>query len=695
MEFVPVCPSEALESRGSLEWNGDAGGPPQTILKVEVQESPPHLGCSDDQSAASSDESSALPVEYRDDGFFRWNDALAILSQGAVKPRPSRLTEHMAASVQTFLEAPVLKRRKGDDKWTTSGGRKGAREHWFTADTGLLKRYGRIVCVEAGLLKFVQFTMLRARTVRDGEREVFTDNRAVLWVVRPATCALGDKHAPSPTLECTNEAGDPTVNIFAERKFISFQSLETSDDGYSMELGDIVRHGDGIKLTSRQGDFAEYHRRADGEPPFEEGDVVGFRRGVLSRKTTNCSMLGIISRKAVVEGSAPPESERYLYDTVAYNGIVPVKLSLSATPSSGGCDCSAAPEPGQLLVPSGNHDGTAVLVPADSGLRSRVGIVLDDCSDVIAKQAGDSPCSSYRLVNAVVVTPSETVRTNKASTFAARNLALAVIWCMVTTAVGAALFGNLDPVPTPDLSTEISCAPFWSTHNISQLAGYTARNPAASTVRDLGLQCAVGFSGTAHVECPGRRQEFGKVFGCVANNCSVNLYYGIAGGVDGGRRPVIQNPGAFAAYVLGTDVQVVTVNQTAKTTPGDSYYGGRPLDQTVVWRMRWRTEPPYMTAAALSMTCDLGFTTAVAERPTAVCLEERGTFSHFSGCRTTDACVAFASGAHDSTTWQQQHLCLARQDQFTLNPTRNRDLCLVQEGCKFCTQTELGTYCTF
>jgi hypothetical protein len=671
--------------------NGD-GGTPQTIIKVEVQESQPHPDSSINHRPVCSVRPSALPVGSSDD-FFHWNDALAILSQGAVNPRPSRFTERMAASVQTFLEAPVLKRRKGDDKWATSGGCKGATEHWFTADTGLLKRYGRIVCIEGGQLKFAQYSMLRARVVRDGERKVFNDKHAVLWVVRPAACVLGDKHSSSATLECTNEAASQaTVDIFAERKFISFQSRETSDAGPSIELGEIVRHGDGIKLMSGQGDFAEYHRRADGEPPFEEGDVVGFRRGVLSRKTTNCSMLGIISRKAVVEGSAPPKSERCLYDTVAYNGIVPVKLSLSTSSApSSGCACTAVPEQGQLLVPSGNHDGTAVLVPADSGLRSRVGIMLDDCSDVISKQAGDSPSSSYRLVNAVVVTPSETVRTNKASTAAMRNLALALICCMVTTAVGMSLFDNLDPLLKPDLQGEISCAPFSSTHNISQLVGYAARNPGASTIGDLGLKCAVGFSGTAHIECPGRREQFGKVSGCVANNCSVDLYYPIVGGIDG-RSPVIQTPGAFSGYVLGRDMELVSVNRTADTTVENDYFR-RPVDKTVGWRMEWRTEPPYVAAAELSMTCNLGFTTA--ERPTAVCLEERGAFSQFRGCRTTDVCAALDKSKIRGATWQQHQDCLSRQDQFSLNTTRNRDRCLMGGECQFCTQTALGTYCTY
>eukprot|EP01046_Picozoa_sp_COSAG06_P093490 COSAG06_NODE_39679_length_410_cov_0.479100_1_plen_61_part_10 len=56
----------------------------------------------------------------------------------------------------------------------------------------------------------------------------------------------------------------------------------------AMELGAIVRSDEGgVKLSSTQGDFAEWHRLAEGELPLAEGDVVGFRRGVISRRTAN------------------------------------------------------------------------------------------------------------------------------------------------------------------------------------------------------------------------------------------------------------------------------------------------------------------------------------------------------------------------------------------------------------------------
>lgn len=647
-----------------------------SMYATPLQGFPPQLKREKDYPAPS--EPSAYVGSQKDT--LHWNDALAILNEGAVKPRPSRIGEEVGASVQMFLEAPVLRRRKGDDKWTTSGGCKGSTEHWFTDDTGLLKRYGRIVRADGCPLKFTQYTMLRARAVASGEREVFQDLESVaLWVVRPIACAPehGGRQVHPDSPNAVPAGGHPlqtgALEIFSERKFISFREHTASNPGHSIELGQVVRGCDGVKLTSRQGDFAEYHRRADGEPPFEEGDVVGFRRGVLTRRTINCSMLGIVSRKAVVEGSAPPQSERHLYETVAYNGIVPVKLSLSASTvsSSAGCDCSAVPEQGQLLVPSGKHDGTAVLASADSGLDDRVGIMLDECSDLISKPNSNTPSANYRLVNAVVVTPAETVRTDKKRSGATRKL-MALIWLMATTTVGVSLLNNLDLAT----SREILCTPFSSTHNISQLAGYTVRNADARSVGDLGLKCAVSFSGAAHVECLSHQGEFGQVSGCVANSCSVDLGFNIASSKTSPPSPVIQNRGTFAAYLLGRDNMQVVVSK-------------RPDGQKT-----WRTDPPYITAAELSMTCDLGFTET--EAPTAVCVEEHGKFTTFRGCQTTDVCAMRPNNDRDpQIKWELQKRCLSLQDQFSLNTTRNREVCVVDENCEFCTQTELGVYCMY
>ena len=65
------------------------------------------------------------------------------------------------------------------------------------------------------------------------------------------------------------------IQLSGGQNFISFTEPARSGNG-SAELGAIVKHGAGVKLESTRGDFAEWHQRKDGEPPFEEGEVVGF-----------------------------------------------------------------------------------------------------------------------------------------------------------------------------------------------------------------------------------------------------------------------------------------------------------------------------------------------------------------------------------------------------------------------------------
>ena len=89
---------------------------------------------------------------------------------------------------------------------------------------------------------------------------------------------------------------------------------------------------------------------------------------------------------------------------MAYQGVVPVKVSRQeAIPS---CEFPG-PRAGQLLVPSGQHDGTAVVVPAGEGV-SRVGILLDSSEADAARDQHDVNLP-WCLMQTAVVTPAETV----------------------------------------------------------------------------------------------------------------------------------------------------------------------------------------------------------------------------------------------------------------------------------------------
>ena len=378
------------------------------------------------------------------EGAFRWEDAVELLQKSQQVIRPSRILDVECSREQTFLERPVIKRRKGDDKWRTSGGVKGGVEYWPEAGSvGVLKRYGRLV---RGLglapLKFAQYTLL----THDAGTDQTLGESGALWVIPPfgpsaspdasptgslasdvhSHCGSspppppmvspwgdrsdGDGHRGIPLephrVFSARAPGQAAVDLYSSDKFISFQSVHPDEEG--IELGAVVRGVEGgVKLQGSQGDFAEYYRRAPGEKPFEEGDVVGFRNGRLTRRTDRCAMIGVVSRMAVVEGSAPPAEDRHLYDTVAHCGVVPVKLSLRRASHSIGCECPA-PLAGQLLTPSGLHDGTAVLAPATESYMPRVGVLLDDRLSETPEAEGEEV--GYRLVKAVVLAPPETMR---------------------------------------------------------------------------------------------------------------------------------------------------------------------------------------------------------------------------------------------------------------------------------------------
>jgi hypothetical protein len=117
----------------------------------------------------------------------------------------------------------------------------------------------------------------------------------------------------------------------------------------------------GIQLESIGGDVAEWHRLADLEQgTLHEGDVVSLVDSEVSLMTTDdAGILGVVSHKAMVEGSEPLDTRRHV--RIAYVGRVPVRVR-------GPVAC------GDYITPSGRNDGTGVKA---TGLHQRtVGCVI-------------------------------------------------------------------------------------------------------------------------------------------------------------------------------------------------------------------------------------------------------------------------------------------------------------------------------
>ncbi len=119
----------------------------------------------------------------------RWEEALHLLNHGIVVPRPSRLRLMPGSEQQIFLERPMQRRKRGDDKWVGSGGRKGSTEYWME-DVGVCKRYGRVACDGPGAqpLKYAHYTRLQ----RKASGEAVEDKSVALYVAIPKTGAKVD-----------------------------------------------------------------------------------------------------------------------------------------------------------------------------------------------------------------------------------------------------------------------------------------------------------------------------------------------------------------------------------------------------------------------------------------------------------------------------------------------------------------------
>jgi hypothetical protein len=309
-----------------------------------------------------------------------WDDVGQLLEghgplyTAAIGERPHIMTRFDPPR-QLFREPQVVRRKAGCDRWMNSGGKKGSIVHWLRPGFGLRKRYGK--CVVKGSpeqqLKYAEFLPVTGTaTAPETNKEhavvfvlerVREENAQSLNSKSSPTSVKRDAAASTPAPAHTHAVGGPTmietqkvvsspaieplsggraprvfegsrgtsaavdiVQDFGSR-FVSFQARQ--DSGKMIELGTIEKGGNGVTLSSTQGDFAEWHRRAPLDPALQEGDVVGFtNKGEITQQCSASGgmMLGVVSRKAIVEGSAPPEPERHMYDTVAYCGVVPVRV---------------------------------------------------------------------------------------------------------------------------------------------------------------------------------------------------------------------------------------------------------------------------------------------------------------------------------------------------------------------------------
>jgi hypothetical protein len=158
-----------------------------------------------------------------------------------------------------------------------------------------------------------------------------------------------------------NAGGDGSDGLAIQTGSISgppdvLDNFVTFYDGDGNGVGSIEGNGSGgIDYTSGGADFAEELPVAqDAEPPAP-AEIVGVRGGTASLNTDAADRVMIASTAPIMTGNAEPgpKAEKGRRVAVAFVGQVPAKVRGTA-------------EPGDLIVASGEDDGTARAVdPAD------------------------------------------------------------------------------------------------------------------------------------------------------------------------------------------------------------------------------------------------------------------------------------------------------------------------------------------
>ncbi|MCM2255674.1 MAG: hypothetical protein NDJ94_08390 [Vicinamibacteria bacterium] len=119
----------------------------------------------------------------------------------------------------------------------------------------------------------------------------------------------------------------------------------------------------GVTYESGSGDYAEWLERLDPEEELAVADVVGVHAGRISKKTDGASQVMVVSLKPIVLGNMPDEGRKHLYEKVAFLGQTLVRIRGRFAK-------------GDLILPSGANDGTAIAVSPEQMTPGQWGHVL-------------------------------------------------------------------------------------------------------------------------------------------------------------------------------------------------------------------------------------------------------------------------------------------------------------------------------
>ena len=278
----------------------------------------------------------------------------------------------LSRSQRVFKEyLPTRRRSKGMDLWHNASGNRNRKAIPSPECPVLWRRYGAIeTAIRNGDGSIARVPTYNFHEYRLAEHEeagtrseaaqrqqpvlfhIFIGKKAVKGIADPLGATMT---TPPATERQTAAAGRRTTPLLltapastataAAAHFLSFEKNGRC-------IGEITQSdAGGIMMQSKAGDIAEWHELEDGEGDLGEGDIVAVVDGRVSRAgTAGARVLGVVSRKAMIEGSAvslPSDGSGGRRETIAYAGRVPVNVR-------------GPVHEGDRITPSGLEDGTGM-----------------------------------------------------------------------------------------------------------------------------------------------------------------------------------------------------------------------------------------------------------------------------------------------------------------------------------------------
>ncbi|MAI23425.1 MAG: hypothetical protein CL828_05145 [Crocinitomicaceae bacterium] len=145
-----------------------------------------------------------------------------------------------------------------------------------------------------------------------------------------------------------------------------------------------------VVFNAEGADYAEWLLREESRERFLPGEIVGVRRGQISKRTSDVDHILVISSNPIILGNRPKETDKERYEKVAFLGQVPIRII-------------GPVKEGDYIVPSGEHDGHGIAIHPDE-------IELWMLPDVIAVAWESGTSEVVNIVNCSIGLDDNTMR---------------------------------------------------------------------------------------------------------------------------------------------------------------------------------------------------------------------------------------------------------------------------------------------